>query len=210
MSCASKKEAPHVPTDEEWGSLYDVETLKSEDIVQVLSRAQLFDTLTKDELRRLAPILHHRDFFPREVIVRQGAPGLGLYIILTGSADVVLHDAKNKDIVLATLGEGRMFGEITLVDGSLRTASVVSTTRSHVLGFFRADLMDLIEHAPSLGFKILYRLTQLLQEKFIESLADFRDQERLIRQARRTPPTNGEARTNGSHAEHAARGEVAG
>ena len=196
--------------DEEWGSVYDVDARASEDIVQVLARAQLFDTLTRDELRRLAPILHHRDFFPREVIVRQDAPGLGLYIILSGSADVMLHDGTNEDIVLATLGEGRLFGEISLIDGSPRTASVVSTARSHVLGFFRADLMDLIEHAPSLGFKILYRLTQLLQEKFTESLADFRDQERFIRQARRTPPTNGEARTNGSHAEQVVRGGVAG
>lgn len=185
--------------DEEWGNIYEVETGESEDIIQVLSRARLFDRLNTDELRRLAPILHHRDFFPRETIVRQGAPGAGLYIILSGSADVVLHDAKGEDIVLATLGEGRMFGEISLIDGAPRTASVISTTRSHVLGFFRADLMDLMEHSPSLGFKILYRLTQLLQEKFVESLADFRSQEGLIRRRRRAAAAarNGESATNG-------------
>jgi CRP/FNR family transcriptional regulator, cyclic AMP receptor protein len=185
--------------DEEWGSVYDVEASDSEDIVQVLSRARLFEGLTTRELRKLAPILHHRDFFPREVIVQQGAPGHGLYIIMSGSADVALHDAGDEDIVLATLGEGRMFGEISLVDGAPRTASVVSVTRSHVLGFFKADLMDLIEHAPTLGFKILYRLTQLLLEKFTESLSDFRAQESLIRRRRRGPESNGEvAHQNGS------------
>ncbi len=191
-----------MPFDEEWGNIYDVETRESEDIVQVLARARLFNGLQPKELLKLVPIMHHRDFFPRETIVQQGAPGAGLYIILSGSADVILHDFKNEDIVLATLGEGRMFGEISLVDGAPRTASVVSTTRSRVLGFFRADLMDLIEHAPDLGFKILYRLTQLLQEKFLESLNDFRHQERLIRRKRRITPTNGEAhRGNGSHAQ---------
>ena len=188
-----------MPIDEEWGSVYEIETSESEDIVQVLSRAQLFEGLTTRELRKLAPILHHRDFFPREVIVQQGAPGHGLYIIMSGSADVVLHDAKDADIVLATLVEGRMFGEISLIDGAPRTASVISTTRSHVLGFFKADLMDLIEHAPSLGFKILYKLTLLLREKVTESLTDFRAQESLIRQRRRVKETNGEApRQNGS------------
>jgi CRP-like cAMP-binding protein len=192
-----------MPYDEEWGNVYDIENRESEDIVQVLARAQLFDTLTTKELQKLVPILHHRDFFPRETIVRQDAPGAGLYIIMSGSADVILQDAKGADIILATLGEGRMFGEISLVDGAPRSASVVSTTRSHVLGFFKADLMDLVDHAPDLGFKILYRMTQLLQEKFTESLSDFRDQEQLIRRKRREPIQNGEAhRSNGSHALH--------
>lgn len=184
--------------DEEWGSVYDVETGESEDIVQVLSRARLFDHLTVPELRKLAPILHHRDYFPREVIVRQGEPGAGLYLIMSGTADVVLQDTKGEDIVLATLGEGRMFGEISLVDGAPRTASVISTTRAHVLGFFKADLMDLVEHAPGLGFKILYRLTQLLREKFTESLSDFRSQEQRIRAARREPGDEPAGATNGS------------
>jgi CRP-like cAMP-binding protein len=190
-----------MPYDEEWGNIYDIENRESEDIVQVLARARLFDTLEPNELLKLVPILHHRDFFPREIIVRQDAPGAGLYLILGGSAEVVLQDAKGEDIVLASLGEGKIFGEISLVDGAPRTASVVSTTRSHVLGFFRADLLDLIDHAPDLGFKILFRLTQLLQEKLTESLGDFRNQERLIRRKRRKPGQNGEAsRTNGSHA----------
>ena len=52
--------------DEEWGSVvYDADSGESEDIVQVLSRARLFDTLTTDELWKLAPIIHHRFYFPR-------------------------------------------------------------------------------------------------------------------------------------------------
>ena len=90
-----------------------------------------------------------------------------------------------------------MFGEISLIDGAPRTASVVSTTRSHVLGFFKADLMDLIEHAPDLGFKILYRLTQLLGEKLLESLTDFRSQEHQLRLRRRT--TDSPAGQNGQN-----------
>jgi CRP-like cAMP-binding protein len=184
--------------DEEWGTVYDIENRESEDIVQVLSRAQLFADLSPRELLRLVPIMHHRDYFPRETIVAQNAPGAGLYIILSGSADVVLEDAKGEDIILASLGEGRMFGEISLVDGAPRTASVVSTTRSHVLGFFRADLLNLVDHAPNLGFKILYRLSQLLHEKLMESLSDFRKQEHRIRLSRRPRETNGEA-SNGAH-----------
>ncbi|MBE81269.1 MAG: cAMP-binding protein [Gemmatimonadetes bacterium] len=178
--------------DEEWGSVvYDADSGESEDIVQVLSRARLFDTLTGYELWKLAPIIHHRFYLPREVIVRQGAPGAGLFIILDGSADVVLQDSNGEDIVLAALGEGQMFGEISLVDGAPRAASVISTTRSHILGFFKADLMELVEHSPTLGFKILYRLTQLLNEKFSESLTEFRDQEKLIRLSKRATGQSG-------------------
>lgn len=184
--------------DEEWATIYGIENRESEDIVQVLSSARLFSDLSPREVLKLAPLLYRRDYFPRETIVAQNALGAGLYIILSGSADVVLEDTKGEDILLATLGEGGVFGEISLVDGTPRTASVVSTMRSHVLCFFRADLLDLVERAPILGFKILYRLSQLLQEKLRESLLDFRKQERRIRLSRRPRETNGEA-SNATH-----------
>ena len=51
--------------------------------------------------------------------------------------------------------------------------------------------MELVEHSPTLGFKILYRLTQLLNEKFSESLTEFRDQEKLIRLSKRATGQSG-------------------
>ena len=170
-----------MPQDEEWGNVYDVVPEKRDDIGEVIRGVQLFETLDELELRKLTPLLHHRDYFPRDVIVKQGAPGAGLYILAGGEAEVVLESDSGDNLVLATLGPGRIFGEMSLLDGEPRAASVVSTARSHVLGFFKADLMDLAAHSPSLGFKIVYRLGQLMQERLIETLGEYRNIEQSTR-----------------------------
>lgn len=86
---------------------------------------------------------------------KQGAPGAGLYILLSGEADVKLDADGERDIQLRTAGPGRRVGEFSLLDGSPRAATVVSVVRSRVLGFFKADLVDRITHSPDVGFKII-------------------------------------------------------
>jgi hypothetical protein len=66
-----------VPQDEEWGNVYDVVPEKRDDIGEVIRGVQLFETLDEFELKTLTPLLHHRDYFPRYVIVKQSAPGAG-------------------------------------------------------------------------------------------------------------------------------------
>lgn len=174
--------------DEEWGNVFGVAPERDDDVIQVIQviqGARLFETLDERELRTLIPLLHRRDYFPRDVIIQQGAPGAGLYIIAGGEAEVILENDEGEDIVLATLGAGRMFGEMSLLDGEPRAASVVSTARSHVLGFFKADLMDLATHSPALGFKIVLRLGQLMKERLRETLTEYRGIEQSARQGRR-------------------------
>ncbi len=174
-----------MPQDEEWGNVYDVVQEKGDDIREVIRSVRLFETLDQSELQTLTPLLHRRDYFPKDVIVQEGAPGAGLYILVGGEAEVILENDSGDDIFLATLGPGRMFGEMSLLDGEPRAASVISVARSHVLGFFKADLMDLVAHSPSLGFKIVYRLGQLMQERLSETLGEYRSIEQSTRHDRR-------------------------
>jgi CRP-like cAMP-binding protein len=172
--------------DEEWGSVYDVAPRRPNDILTILSQTQLFEPLARRELSRIAAILHHRDYMPRETIVKQGAPGVGMYIIQSGGADVLLEDASGATMLLATLTEGRFFGEMSLLDGAPRAATVKANTRTHVLGFFKADLMDLIEESPRLGLKIVLQLTQLMHARLVDTMTEYRTLEREVRRIRRS------------------------
>lgn len=184
-----------MPQNEEWGSIYDVALEDVEDIGHVIRNVRLFEFLSDDELHELIPLLHQRFFFPQEVIVKQGASGAGLYILLSGEAEVKLEADGEKDIQLATLGPGRMFGELSLLDGSPRAATVMSVARSRATGFFKADLMDLITHSPGVGFKIIRRLGQLVQERLNDTVKEYREFEQEIRQAKRRKHV---AKSNGS------------
>jgi CRP/FNR family transcriptional regulator len=105
-----------------------------------------------------------------------------MYIIQSGSAHVELETPDEAHIHLATLGEQQFFGEMSLLDGAPRAASVVAAERTHALGFFRADLMGLIEHAPRLGFKIVWRLNNIMRRRLNETLGEYREVTRALRQ----------------------------
>ena len=168
--------------DEEWG-IVSADTLQGErgDTWSVLAGVQVFESLSPEELGLVDRIVHRRVYNPREVIVNQGVPGVGMYIIESGSAEVVLDADDGRRTRLATLTDGNFFGEMSLLDGSPRAASVIATERSQLIGFFRADLMDLIARSPRLGFKIVSRITQLLAERLRSTVKEYRSLEASLR-----------------------------
>lgn len=168
--------------DEEWDVDLDVTRQRARDIREILAEIEIFSDLQPDELRKVGWMLHTRTYLPNEVIVRQGAPGVGMYIIQSGSANVELETPDGDQIHLARLGELQFFGEMSLLDGAPRAASVIAAERTHALGFFRADLMGLIEHAPRLGFKIVWRLSNIMSRRLNETLGEYRDVMRVLRQ----------------------------
>ena len=170
-----------IQTDEEWGDIVGPAREKADDLLEVLAGVKVFETLTREELRRIERIVHRRVYLPQETVVHQGNPGLGMYIIQSGSAHVLLEAEDGRMIRLATLDDGQFFGEMSLLDGAARAASVVAAERSHIIGFFRADLMDLIAHSPRLGFKIVLRISQLMGERLRETLQELRLVQRSLR-----------------------------
>ena len=167
--------------DEAWDSDLGFIREKSEDIGEVLKGVPIFESFDEEEIEQIRRIVHGRVFLPKEVIVHQGAPGVGMYIVQSGSADVVLEVDEGSEIKLTSLGEGQFFGEMSLLDGAPRAASVVATERSKMIGFFRADLMDLISQSPQLGLKIVYFLSQMMCERLGETVQEYRDVLKAIR-----------------------------
>ena len=177
-----ENKTPLSGADEEWHAGPLSMQQKKRDIRDILADIEIFSDLTPEDCDKVGRMLHHRTYLPDEVIVRQGAPGVGMYIIEFGSADVVLGTPDGREIHLATLGEQQFFGEMSLLDGSPRAASVVAAERTRALGFFSADLMGLMEHSPRLGFKIAWRLMGIMSRRLNETLGDYRDATRVLRQ----------------------------
>lgn len=167
--------------DEEWADSFEGLQKKGDDVLDILARVKIFEALSNEELRQVERIVHRRIYLPQEAVVRQGAPGVGMYIIQNGSTDVLLEVGNGEMIRLATLSDGHFFGEMSLLDGAPRAASVVATERSHIIGFFRADLMDLIQRSPRLGFKIVFRISLLMVERLRETLKEYRAEMRELR-----------------------------
>jgi CRP-like cAMP-binding protein len=119
----------------------------------VLARVELFAKLSEDERRRLADGLHDAPFAAGETITRQGAVAHWLYMVLDGEASVrVAVDETEREV--ARLSAGDFFGEMGLLTGERRTATVVAMTRVHCYRLDRDVFKALLDNRPKLAEQV--------------------------------------------------------
>ena len=148
--------------DTMWGNIFRKDDKKEASIYTVLAKIPIFQDLNKKELKAIERILHRRTYNAEEIIFNEGDPGAGMYIIENGHVNITLG---KEGKLLAVLSDGEFFGEIALLSDTPRTASAISSTDTHMLGFFQSDLFNLLETNPRLGNKILHRLAQMIADR---------------------------------------------
>lgn len=117
--------------------------------VERLSRIPIFAPLSDDELTKLARASKDRVFAPGEAIVRRGQEGNSMFVITHGSVEVqVLQGTEVKTI--NTLKESDYFGEMSLLTGEPRTATVVALTETEVVQINKSALKPIFEANPEL------------------------------------------------------------
>ena len=160
--------------DPEWAGMSQ-RGKEQENLLGILGRLAVFDTLTWQELGTVENIVHRRRFITGEMIIPAFTPRSGLFAVVSGSVHVVRHLSDGGRMVLDTLGEGELLGEFALLDDSPRSTSIVAAEPSDLIGFFRSDLVDLMQTQPKMGFKILYRLAQIMSHRMQYVMGDLRN-----------------------------------
>jgi len=125
------------------------------------------DCLSSEEARSLATSGMIVLFGPGEALVTRGETGDSMFVILDGSVLVAGKSSTGSQIVLAKLGTGECFGEISLLTGEPRNATVHAETDTLVLEIRKKDISPLIEANPELAG----RLGELLERRQTERLA---------------------------------------
>jgi small-conductance mechanosensitive channel/CRP-like cAMP-binding protein len=118
--------------------------------VDALSRVDVFRALDAEKVDRLSRRLRHVVFGPGEVILRQGDPGDSLYVVRGGQVAVqigVLGVSKE----VATLGDGQFFGEMSLMTGESRTATVVAKTDVECYIVDKEAFQEIVQEKPDLA-----------------------------------------------------------
>jgi CRP-like cAMP-binding protein len=130
--------------------------------VAVLEQVPLFAGLSHRHLRHLAGVAQERTFLPGRTVVEKGAAGNSFYVVVDGTAKVMLGDSNR---VLARIRRGDFFGELSLLDGGPRTASVLAETPLTVLKIWRSDFRALIKNEPDVSLKMMQELARRLREE---------------------------------------------
>ncbi|NOZ77823.1 MAG: Crp/Fnr family transcriptional regulator [Acidobacteria bacterium] len=141
--------------------------------IELIANVELFSGLDQDELRSIAQLVHVRHIEREGKIFDAGDRADAVYIVSKGKVNIVITSPDGKELILAVLGEGQIFGEMGLLEAAPRSASVVAATQVELLSISRSDFDQLLDQHPRISRKLLAVISQRLRRANakMESLA---------------------------------------
>jgi small-conductance mechanosensitive channel/CRP-like cAMP-binding protein len=127
--------------------------------VDRLSAVDIFAPLSVEETERLAAASASHVFAPGEMVIRAGDQGSSMFVVHHGRVQVQVTEG-GKPRVVAVLSEGDFFGEMALLTGEPRTASVVALGETEVLEIGHAAMKPLFDTNPDLAESISYTIAE--------------------------------------------------
>ncbi len=147
-----------------WGNIFRERPVAGTEAL--LRRVPMFADLDRRELAELEKILYRREYRTGETIFRQGDPGVGMYVIESGTVAITYEPSAR---LLAELRGGDFFGEIALLNETPRSARATATAPTVLHGLFQPELFDLVQRAPRVGVKLLLPLAQNLGTRLVHA-----------------------------------------
>lgn len=150
-------------------------------ITQALDTIPFFLDLTDHERELLGPLCGIREGKEGDYLIFEGAPVEHIFCLLSGKVGVYKKDKEGKKVLIASLGKGFLFGEMSFLDHGLASATVRAGLPFQALTINQDSLHRLLESQPKLGYKILMamaRLTSLRLRQADDMLAGFPDTSR--------------------------------
>jgi CRP/FNR family cyclic AMP-dependent transcriptional regulator len=153
--------------------------MSASDPVELLSRVSLFSELSREELERISRVAIPRSFPAGVRVFHEGDRSDACYLVRSGDLRVTREHSDGRAIALATLGRGDIFGELAMLDGQARSASVETLSDSELLALPAADFRRLLAEHSQIPVKLIAALTRRLRET----------NERVARQSFQTVPS---------------------
>ncbi len=143
------------------------------DTVELLSRVPLLQDVGRTELEKLASRTRREHFHSGADIVRIGAPGRSLYLVMDGLVQVI-YPSSSADFELARLGVGDFFGEMALLNDKPRSATVRALTPVDLVALDKEDFRRVVSDTPGLALQLLAALSMRIRnaDEQISTLSD--------------------------------------
>jgi CRP/FNR family transcriptional regulator, cyclic AMP receptor protein len=157
---------------------------------KLLEKCALFRALNEQERHDLAARAQPRSFAANEPICHVGDPGHSMMGVVVGTVRISLPTPKGRDMILADLPAGELFGEIALLDGKPRSASATALTKCELLVLERRDVLPFLERSPTASFNLMQLLCARIRrsDERMAEIAFFDLPARLARALMRSAP----------------------
>lgn len=136
-----------------------------------LKDCPIFKDLNPRDMKLVENLIHVRSFQTGEVVFNEGQLGFGMYIILSGQVNIYTKQTNTDESSFVTrLIEGDFMGELSLIEeGSRRTATAICHGPCQLIGFFKPDLIEIMDRSPHIATHILFRLSEVLGKRLKET-----------------------------------------
>ncbi len=125
--------------------------------------------LDSDQLQLFSGFVELLEYEPDTAVFEEGDDGDSVYFILNGELDVSMDSDWGEDIKIATLTDGSVFGEMSLIDELPRSASITARTKTLVLKLNKINFELILEKHPAIGVTLLKGLAQIVCQRVRES-----------------------------------------
>ncbi|MBT8493714.1 MAG: cyclic nucleotide-binding domain-containing protein [Deltaproteobacteria bacterium] len=150
--------------------------------IEVLKGMQLFRYLSYKELVRVMNITETRSYEVGDEIFKEGSPGEAMYVVISGSLALSKEGVK-----VAELGQGQHFGEMALIDRTVRSLTAEALEPSRLIAIKRKEFYSIIKKEPTLSVKLLWSFVQVLGSRLRKTTADLSGALRGESQPEHTP-----------------------
>lgn len=158
-------------------------SLTLEQLISFLMGTPMFGDLDAAELSEIVHIMQLKYLREGQVVFREGTAGDAWYVVYQGEVSAVSEGPDGSERVIAVFGPQSCFGEMAILDGSPRSATVVATQASTVFRFPRADFDQLLKADNLAAYKLVYHLAKVLvarqrqtTARLVEVLREHRDE----------------------------------
>ena len=117
-----------------------------------------------ESLEKIAKLGVRQKYKKGNVVVIEQESGAALFVIVSGKVKIVRMDEDGREVILSIFGPGEFFGEMSLLDGMARSASVIATEKSELLMIHRRDFLELLHEFPSVAISLLAELAMRLRK----------------------------------------------
>ncbi len=157
--------------------------LTSKEKVELLGSVELFSSLSPRELEALAQVSRTRTVKKRAELFHKGDEGSQVYVVVSGQLKILTTAEDGDDVVFTILGRGELIGEIALLTGTERTATVQAVESSDLLVIDRREFFDCLRRFPEVSIKLLQELAKRVKRlsEFVEEVQFLKLPERLAK-----------------------------
>lgn len=128
-----------------------------------LRKSEVFSKLSDDEVAKIEPLCQLTSFEPGHLVIEEDQKGGRCFVIVKGRVDIEIRNPFGEDTTkIATIRAPDMLGELSLVDGFLRSANARASDKVTVIAVDDTRLRALMEQDASIGYKLMREISKIL------------------------------------------------